>query len=199
MLVFKKEDGFPMSIMIETTDHKEFMDNNEIWEGYMSVVLDENNNVIDEFTHGNLTDRVNWVNGFMAGIKYKEKGSLDKKIDELFNTPEPWSGTEIPLLNDDGTSNMEVGDWVVTKDGKVRKIEMDNQEDLPFEMIERFATAMEIENAEEINDLIEDLRRERIYNKSLWNTYGSELCSADMSRREQAFLSEIKRLRNENL
>lgn len=76
MLVFKKVDGFPISIMIETADHKEFMDNNEIWEGYSSVVFDENDNVIDEFTHKNLTDRVTWVNGFMAGIKRLRNDNL---------------------------------------------------------------------------------------------------------------------------
>ena len=40
---------------------------------YVVEVCDENDNIIATFTHKNLTDKVTWSKGFMAGIKYKEK------------------------------------------------------------------------------------------------------------------------------
>jgi hypothetical protein len=196
-LIYKKEHGFPIDLRIETEPYEEVMEDNEIWRGFKSIVIDEEENIITSFVHSIYRDRIRWVSGFMEGIKYKEKTTLEKNIDELFNTPEPWKGPEIPLLNDDETSNMEVGDWIVTKEGKVQKIMMDSQEDLPFEIIERFATSAEAKNAKEINELVQDLKREKVYNKSAWDTYGSELCAGDMINKERALENKIAKLRTD--
>lgn len=145
MLGFKKENGFPMTIKIETSDYEEVMEDNEVWKGYESIVTDEDGNEIDRFTHKDLFSRFMWVNGFFSGIKHLEPWRIDS-----FNDPDhKWKGPETPIEDENG-SNLEVGDWIVTKGGDIRKIKSDDQEDLPFKIIERFATRLEAKNADKI-------------------------------------------------
>lgn len=198
MLVFKKENGFPMTIMIETGDHESVHDDGEIWKGYESIVTDENQNIISRFVHSDFRARVHWAKGFFSGIKLKELGDLEKKIDELFNYPDPWKGPETVLYEDDH-SNLEVGDWIVRTDGKVQRITFDDDPGLPWEKIARFASKGEAKNATKINDLLDDLKRERASNKAAWDMYGSELCAGDMIAIEKSIEDEIKKLRDESL
>ena len=69
--------------------------------------------------------------------------------------------------------------------------------DIPFERIERFATRGEPKNAKKINELVQDLKREKASNKASWDMYGSELCAGDMIGKEQAIKEEINELRDE--
>jgi len=66
MIAFLKENGFPMTIFIETSD---FKDTKEGFEGYISVVTDDEGNVISEFTHADLRARVHWSNGFFTALR----------------------------------------------------------------------------------------------------------------------------------
>ena len=145
MLVYKKENGFPMTLMIETGDHHEVLEDGDEWKGYESLVSDEEQNLIARFKHNNLRDRVTWVKGFFRGLQYLEPWRVPTYLDEEYNWKEPY----LPLVEEDGTSNLSVGDWVVTKDSKVRRIDMDDQEDLPFEIIDRFASRSEAKNAKD--------------------------------------------------
>lgn len=70
MLGFKKENGFPMTILIETDNYEDVMEDNELWKGYESIVTDENGELVAKFTHGSLRDRMHWVLGFFEGLKY---------------------------------------------------------------------------------------------------------------------------------
>jgi hypothetical protein len=198
MLVFKKENGFPMTIMIETGDHESVHDDREVWRGYESIVTDENQNIISRFLHSDFRARVHWAKGFFSGIKLKELGDLEKKIEELFNYPDPWKGPETVLYDDDN-SNLEVGDWIVRTDGKIQRIAFDDDPDLPWQKIARFATKGEAKNAAKINELLDDLKREKASNRSAWDTYGSELCAGDMIGQEKSIEDKIKELRDENL
>jgi len=69
MVTFKKENGFPLDISIETkdADNKE-----EPWVRYKSVVTDADGNVIDTFFHSSFRARVHWANGFFKGLKYHD-------------------------------------------------------------------------------------------------------------------------------
>jgi len=67
MLTYLKENGYPISIWIETTDAE---DEKEEWKGYISVVTNEYGKIIDEFYHDNLRDRVYWSKGFFKGIEH---------------------------------------------------------------------------------------------------------------------------------
>lgn len=71
MILYKKENGFPMNLKIETLEHEEIMEDNEVWRGFKSIVIDEKGKEIANFTHGNYRDRIHWVNGFMEGLKYE--------------------------------------------------------------------------------------------------------------------------------
>lgn len=195
MLVYKKENGFPMTIMIETGDHKEVMEDGEIWEGYESIVSDDDQNIIGKFHHSNLRDRVLWAKGFFEAIEFLEKKNFLKKTKELFDIPDPWKDPET-ILYEDGHSNLEVGDWIVRKDGKVQRITHDDDPALPWKEIARFASRSEAKNAKEINELLDDLKRERALNKSAWDTYGSELCAGEMIRAEEIIEKQIEKLRN---
>jgi hypothetical protein len=70
MLVFLKENGFPISIWIESADYQDPEDDQP---GYTSIVTDKDDNVIAKFEHRNLEGRKNWALGFMAGLKYKNE------------------------------------------------------------------------------------------------------------------------------
>jgi len=71
MLCYRKENGFPISIDIETQLYKETMEDGEIWEGCKSVVKDENGNKITEFFHNKWHDRTHWAEGFFKGLTYE--------------------------------------------------------------------------------------------------------------------------------
>ena len=68
MLSFLKENGFPMTIHIETSEYNNSI---EDYKGYMSIVTDESGNVIDEFTHREYRGRVYWAGGFFKGLELK--------------------------------------------------------------------------------------------------------------------------------
>ena len=68
MLSFLKENGFPMTIHIETSEYNNSI---EDYKGYMSIVTDDSGNVIDEFTHRVFHDRAYWASGFFTGLKLK--------------------------------------------------------------------------------------------------------------------------------
>ncbi|NMC59731.1 MAG: hypothetical protein GYA51_10165 [Candidatus Methanofastidiosa archaeon] len=68
MIVYKKENGFPMSITVETKEHE---DKENEWKGYESTILDENGGIIDKIYHSQYRERVSWVNGFFKGLTYK--------------------------------------------------------------------------------------------------------------------------------
>lgn len=62
--------------------------------------------------------------------------TLDEKAAETKNSE--------PITEE---SELNVGDWIVTKDGETRQITSDNMPDLPFEKMARFATIKEISAA----------------------------------------------------
>ena len=68
MLVYLKENGYPVSIWIETADAKD--EKGIHWGGYESVVTDEYGVIIDVFTHRKLRDRALWAKGFFKGKEY---------------------------------------------------------------------------------------------------------------------------------
>lgn len=70
MIVYKKENGFPISITVETTDYE---DKENEWKGYESTIFNENDGVIDKIYHDDLRERVAWVNGFFKGLTYETK------------------------------------------------------------------------------------------------------------------------------
>jgi len=175
-----------MTIKLATEVYEEVMEDDEVWKGYSTLVTDENENLIASFHHQNFRDRILWSKGFFAAIKYKEPWSVDK-----WYNPD-WKDPELEL---DG--NVDVGDWVVSNDDKVMRVDMDSQPDLPFERIKRFATKGEAKNAKEINELVQELKREKASNLAAWNMYGSELCAGDMSRKEKAIEDKIKELKEE--
>lgn len=84
MLCFKKENGFPCTLFFETQDYK---DPEEGFEGYQTVVTDENGKVIKEFNHRELRARVHWADGYFTAlrndyIKFAESEKLLKRIDK---------------------------------------------------------------------------------------------------------------------
>jgi len=191
MLIFKKENGFPMTISIETKKHKEVMEDDEIWKGFESTVIDKDQNIITVFQHGNYADRIIWANGFFTALKLNIPD-----LDQEWENKSLWKGPET-ILYEDGHSNVEVWDWIVTNDDeKVLRISHDDDMDIPFKRIKRFATRDEAKNAQKINELISELKREKASNRSAWDTYGSELCAGEMINNERAIEDEIESLRN---
>lgn len=65
MIEFLKENGYPMTIIIETNENPEKYYNDK----YFSIIKDENGNILDKFKHDDLRARINWVNGFYKCLK----------------------------------------------------------------------------------------------------------------------------------
>jgi hypothetical protein len=139
----------------------------------------------------------------------KESGSfvsLEECLDDMLNfldstnqsIANKWKGPDIPLIEDNETSNIEIGDMVVTTEGLVVRVNMHDQPDLPFKRIARFATRAEATNSEEINKLVKELAKVEESNKASWDTYGSELCAGSMIGEENAIENKIKELRCQN-
>lgn len=76
MIVYRKESGYPINCKIKTSKYEEILEDNDIWKGYKSVIIDENNEEISSFLHSTLSSRVLWANGFMEGIKYENSRKL---------------------------------------------------------------------------------------------------------------------------
>ena len=127
MITFLKDNGYPMNLFIETGDYKD-PENDFI--GYSSSAFDEDENLIAEFTHAHLNGRFTWALGFFEGLKYFD-------IDRFRPDWETQTkGPDLPIIEGE-ESNLDVGDWIVTKNGFVKKILMDDgQPDLTFEDIE---------------------------------------------------------------
>lgn len=70
MLGFLKENGFPMTLYVETGDHEEVLDDDSVWKGYESIVTNENNKEVARFFHNTLFSRYHWINGFFEGLKH---------------------------------------------------------------------------------------------------------------------------------
>jgi hypothetical protein len=76
MEFFTKEDGYPMSISIETMSVDKMDDDTCLYE---SIVMDlETNKVIYEFCHDSLLGRRKWAEGFFAGFKIRQKKITDE-------------------------------------------------------------------------------------------------------------------------
>lgn len=119
MIFYLKENGYPMFLCIETGDHE----NKETdWKGNESIVTDEDGNVIHRFFHDKLNDRVHWAMGFFEGLKYEVKLSEYETFDCKYGMQ----------LIEDEKSNIKIGDWVVTIDGKIQKIKMDDDPEMPL-------------------------------------------------------------------
>jgi len=122
---------------------------------------------------------------------------LNDMLDYIHFETRTWK-SEMPLIEDDGHSNINVWDWVITKEGLVVQVELDDQPDLPFKKIKRFASKTEAQNADQINTLVKELIKEKESNKASWDMYGSELCAGDMIGKENAISDKIEELRNEH-
>jgi hypothetical protein len=74
MEFYHKDDGYPMSISIETMSVEHLDDDTCV---YSSIVMDmETNKVIAEFCHDSLLGRRKWAEGFFAGLKMSKVESL---------------------------------------------------------------------------------------------------------------------------
>jgi len=84
MVAFLKENGFPCTLFLETCDYK---DPEEGFDGYQTVVTDENGKVIKEFNHRELRARVHWADGYFSAlrsdyIRFAESERILKTIDK---------------------------------------------------------------------------------------------------------------------
>lgn len=69
MIKFLKENGFPMTLILETTSYSD--SNGE--SGYLTTVTDENEVEVGEFRHIELRDRIHWVDGFFTALRMKKQ------------------------------------------------------------------------------------------------------------------------------
>jgi hypothetical protein len=66
MVSFLKENGFPMTIHIETSDYEDLQ---EPFKGYQSTLTDDNGVELAKFRHTELRARIHFVNGFFTALR----------------------------------------------------------------------------------------------------------------------------------
>jgi len=66
MIKFLKENGYPMTIFIETS---KIIDLENEFNEFESIVTDKKSNEILRFSHHNLRDRIHWVSGFFTALR----------------------------------------------------------------------------------------------------------------------------------
>lgn len=82
MVSFFKENGFPMTIHIETSD---FEDEKENIKGYLSIITDENGKILSKFNHTDLRARIHWANGFFRALRLNENNNEEWNLREHTN------------------------------------------------------------------------------------------------------------------
>lgn len=71
MVRFLKENGFPMTIILET--EFDYVDTVNDFKGHYTRIKDENGVVISEFEHEDLRARIHWVNGFFTALRMERQ------------------------------------------------------------------------------------------------------------------------------
>jgi hypothetical protein len=66
MIKFLKENGYPMTIFIETS---KIIDLENEFNGYQTTITNENSKEIAQFSHHNLRDRIHWAFGFFTALR----------------------------------------------------------------------------------------------------------------------------------
>jgi hypothetical protein len=69
MVRFLEENGFPMTLILETDFNYEDPKND--FKGHYTKITDAAGNVVGEFAHTDLRARIHWVNGFFAALKLR--------------------------------------------------------------------------------------------------------------------------------
>jgi hypothetical protein len=81
MIHFLKENGFPMSLFVETDS--EYV-NDEGDNCLKTTITDENGKLIWEFEHKDLRARIHWVSGFYTALRMQNK-KCEEKFQTYFN------------------------------------------------------------------------------------------------------------------
>lgn len=177
MLRFLKENGYPVDLEFKTGPYEE---EEEDFHGYKTDIFVDGI-LYDHLIHSDFRARVHYANGFFAAYRWESTGQYK------------WRGKE-KARRKDGILDVQVGDWIVTTDHKIKRVDMDSQPDLPYKKIKRFASEAEAEHHEKVNELIDTLEKMRENHSSDWDTYGSELCAGDMIGKERAIQEQIDKL-----
>ena len=179
MLRFLKENGYPVDLEFKT---KPYEDKKEDFHGYQSDIFVDGHH-FDTLIHADYRSRVHYANGFFASYNWESEGKYK------------WRGKE-NSHRENGDLNVEVGDWIVDILGKVKKVQYDDDPEMPWKAIKRHASEAEVENHKQINELVDLLNKKRGENKSLWESYGSELCAGEMIGEENHIEEQIEGLRH---
>jgi len=73
MVIFKKENGFPVNLTIETEDYE---DKKEGFKGYISkfyIHKGTRKKLIKEFYHKDYRDRIHFADGFFTALRLNKK------------------------------------------------------------------------------------------------------------------------------
>jgi len=72
MILFKKENGFPEDLTIETERVEEDLGKEDgVFKGYKSRMFNGKGKLIKEFYHTDLRARVHWADGYFTALRKK--------------------------------------------------------------------------------------------------------------------------------
>ena len=130
MTQYLKENGFPVDL--EFTTPQKYEDKENSFYGFKCDVLVDGHHY-DELYFTDYRSRAFYANGFFAAYNWEAKGKYK------------WRGKK-ETHRENGDLDVQVGDWIVDKYDKIRKIWSDEDVTLPYEDIIRHATEKEAIN-----------------------------------------------------
>jgi len=72
-VLFKKENGFPVDLLIETEEYEEDDPKEGPFKGFKSkFFLGEEKKLIKEFYHTDRRARINWADGYFTALRLNE-------------------------------------------------------------------------------------------------------------------------------
>lgn len=83
-------------------------------------------------------------NGVFYTLDHTPLSNITHFCEEIPFPLKSWLGKKDQYDEDGHLENMEIGDWIVTKNGEIIKISADDQENLKYWMISRYATKEEV-------------------------------------------------------
>jgi len=137
MVRFLKENGFPMTLILDTDFEHKDEDGNPC---HKTKMLDENGNILSEFEHKDLRARIHWANGFFTALRMQNKEPETKYIvyEYTENASEQYQGTRFMCVYD-GTISGNADPEKLPDSRRLKVVAKDISEEEAYKLINEVA------------------------------------------------------------
>jgi hypothetical protein len=154
MVRFLKENGFPMTLILDTDF--EYEDKENEFKGHYTIITDDKGNIVGQFAHTDLRARIHWVNGFFTALRMQNKEPETKYIvyEYTEHASEQYQGTRFMTVYD-GTITGNADPEKLPESRRLKVVAKDITEEEAYKLINEVAD----KNADAyLNDIPKELR-----------------------------------------